>query len=130
VLASTEARAEKKKVVVVMTWSGSVEDEELRKKAPEAITSTKQLEAIWKAWKIDGKVPKVDFGKYLVVAVYSSGSRLNLAGANLDEKGNLEVLGFGTRDLRPGFRYVLGLVSNDGVVTVNGKKLPKEEKGE
>jgi ribosomal protein S12 len=49
-----------------------------------------------------------------------------MAGATLDEKGNLIVLGFGTRDLRPGFRYVLGTVRKDAVKTVNGKALPKE----
>ena len=119
-----EAAAQKKKVEVTKKWSGSVEDEKLMK--PDCITSAKGLEAVWKAWKIDGDVPKVDFAKDIVVAVYSPGSKLNIAGANLDDKGNLEVLGFGTRDLRPGFRYVLGVVSRDGVKTVNKKVLPKE----
>src|SRR5215211_5245782 len=111
-LAVTSGQAtaqEKKKVEVSKTWTGSVEDEKALK--PEVITSAKGLEAVWKAWKIEGEVAKVDFDKNLVVAVYSSGSKLNLAGANLDDKGNLEVLGMGTRDLRPGFRYVLGVVS-------------------
>jgi hypothetical protein len=36
------------------------------------------------------------------------------------------VGGFGTKDLRPGFRYVLGVVPREGVKTVNGKDLPKE----
>ena len=107
-----------------MHWSGSVEDEKAIK--PEFITSAKGLEAVWKAWKIEGDVPKVDFTKDIVVAVYSVGSKLNMAGANLDEKGDLTVLGFGTRDIRPGFRYVLGLVSSEGVKTVNKKELPKE----
>jgi hypothetical protein len=31
-----------------------------------------------------------------------------------------------TRDLRPGFRYVIATVSREGVKTVNGKQLPKE----
>lgn len=118
-----DAQAQKKKVEVKMKWSGSVDDEKAMK--PNAITNAKDLEAVWKAWKITGDVPKVDFAKEIVVATYSVGSKLNLGGANLDEKGNLEVLGFGTRDIRPGFRYVLATVSNDGVKTVNGKELPK-----
>jgi hypothetical protein len=118
------AVAQKKKVEITKKWSGSVEDEKAMK--PECITSAKGLEAVWKAWKIEGEVPKVDFTKDLVVAVYSVGSKLNLAGANLDDKGNLTVLGFGTLDIRPGFRYVLGVVSRDGVKTVNKKDLPKE----
>lgn len=119
-----EARAQKKKLDITKTWNGSVEDEKAIK--PEAITSTKGLEAAWKAWNQKDEMPKVDFSKDIVVAVYSVGSRLNIAGANLDEKGNLTVLGFGTRDIRPGFRFVLGTVSKEGIKTVNGKDLPKE----
>ena len=121
-----EAAAQKKKVEVTKTWNGSVEDDKLMKDAPATIVSQKGLDAIWKTWKVAGDAPKVDFTKDLVVAVYSVGSKLNLAGANLDDKGNLDVLGFGTRDIRPGFRYVLGVVSKAGVKTVNGKELPKE----
>jgi hypothetical protein len=71
-------------------------------------------------------VPKVDFTRNFVVAVYSVGSKLNMAGAILNDEGNLDVLGFGTRDIRPGFRYVLGVVSRDGVKTVNKKALPEQ----
>jgi hypothetical protein len=124
VVGPSQALAQKKKVEIVKKWNGSVEDEKAIK--PEVITSTKVLEAVWKAWKIQEEMPKIDFTKQIIVAVYSSGSRLNLGGANLDDKGNLEVIGFGTRDLRPGFRYVLGLVSSEGVKTVNKKELPKE----
>jgi hypothetical protein len=118
------AAAQKKKVEITKKWSGSVEDEKAIK--PEFITSAKGLEAVWKAWKIEGDVPKVDFTKDIVVAVYSVGSKLNMAGANLDNNGNLTVLGLGTRDIRPGFRYVLGVVSREGVKTVNKKDLPKK----
>jgi hypothetical protein len=119
---TSEAQAQKKDLSIITKWNGSVEDEKVQK--PEFITNAKDLEKVWKAFKAEGKVPFVDFNKMLVVAVYSSGSRLNLAGAKLDDKGNLEVLGFGTLDLRPGFRYVLAVVSNEGVKSVNGKKLP------
>jgi hypothetical protein len=121
---ASQASAEAKKVDITKQWSGSVEDEKLMK--PECITSTKGLEAVWKAWKVQGDVPTVDFTKDMVVAVYSPGSKLSMAGAKLDDNGNLEVLGFGTRDIRPGFRYVLGVVSRQNVKTVNKKDLPKE----
>jgi hypothetical protein len=71
-------------------------------------------------------VSKVDFTKDIVVAVNSGGSKLNLAGAMLDENGNLDVLGFGTLNNQPGFRFVLDLVSREDVKTVNKKDLPKE----
>jgi hypothetical protein len=122
--AAPQAAAQSKKVEITKKWSGSVEDEKAPK--PACITSTKGLEAVWIAWKVPGDLPKVDFTKDLVVAAYSVGSRLNMAGASLDDKGNLTVLGFGTRDIRPGFRYVLGVVSREGVKTVNKKDLPKD----
>ena len=120
----SQALAQKKKLDVTQKWSGSVDDEKAPK--PDVITSAKGLETVWKAWKVPGDVPKVDFSKNIVVAVYSVGSKLNLAAVNLDGEGNLEALGFGTRDLRPGFRYVLGVVSRDGVKTVNKKALPDQ----
>jgi hypothetical protein len=122
-VAAPDVLAQKKKIEVKMKWSGSVENEKAMK--PNAITNAKDLEAIWKEWKVAGDVPKVDFTKDIVVSTYSVGSRLNLAGANLDDKGDLQVLGFGTRDIGPGFRYVLATVSKEGVKTVNGKELPK-----
>lgn len=122
--ATPDALAQKKKVTATVIMKGSVDDDKLAK--PAVIVSAKGLEAVWKAWAVKGDMPKVDFTKNLVVAVYSAGSNLNLAGANLDDQGNLEVLGFGTRDFRPGFRYVLGTVSRDGVKTVSKKALPSE----
>jgi len=118
------AAGQEKKVEITRKWSGSVEDDKAPK--PECITSSKGLEAVWKAWKVKGDVPKVDFSKHLVVAVYSPGSRLNLDKATLDHQGDLTVVGLGTRDIRPGFRYVLGVVSREGVKTVNKKALPKQ----
>lgn len=123
---SVLAQKQKVKVPIDMKWNGSVDDENLMKEAPEVFTNAKAFAKTWQSWKVKGDMPKVDFGKHLLVGVYSRGSRLNIAGATLDETGNLSVLGFGTRDLRPGFRYVLGTVSRDGVKTVNGKALPKE----
>jgi hypothetical protein len=125
-VAVPEAAAQKKKVEVTKMWNGSVDDEKLMKDAPQAIVSQKGLEAVWKSWKVEGDAPKVDFTKDIVVGVYSKGSRLKLADVNLDDKGNLSFGGLDTRDSRPGFRDVLGVVSKDGVKTVNGKELPKE----
>ncbi len=117
------ASAQKKNVEITQKWNGSVEDDKLPK--PEFITNSKGLETIWKAWKVKGDVPKVDFAKNIIVAVYTSGSRLSITGAKLDDAGNLEVLAISTADFGPGFRYVLGVVSKDGVKTVNKKNLPK-----
>ena len=119
------ARAQKKRVKVIKEWKGSVADEKLQKSAPACVTNAKDLEKLWKAWMVEGKMPDVDFSKEIVVITTTRGSRLNLF-CNLDDKGDLEVGGFGTRDLRPGFRYVIGLVSREGVKKINGKEMPKD----
>jgi hypothetical protein len=123
--AAAEKKAEKKAVKLEKEWQGSVEDADLAKDAPAVITNGKALEKLWKAWKVEGKVPEVDFDKQIVVVQTTSGSKLRVS-ASLDDKGDLKVLGLGTRDLVPGFRYVIATVSREGVKTINGKDLPKE----
>ena len=126
-LFSSVALAEKKALKATNEWTGSVADEKLLKDAPSVVTDAKSLEKLWKDWKIEGKVPEVDFTKEIVVITTTSGSKLKLF-ANLDDKGNLEVGGLGTRDLVEGFRYVIATVPREGVKTVNGKDLPGEKK--
>jgi hypothetical protein len=123
-LLTPAVHAQKKAVMPNKEWSGSVEDENLAKGAPECITSAKDLEKLWKDWKLPDKAPEVDFAKELVIVTTTRGSRLKL-GLTVDDKGNLQVGGLATRDLRPGFRYVIATVSKEGVKTVNGKELPK-----
>lgn len=106
-------------------WSGSVADEKLAKDAPACIASAAALEKLWKEWKLGDQVPAVDFTKELVVLTTTCGSRLRLL-VTLDDNGVLQIGGAATRDLRPGFRYVLATVSREGIKTVNGKELPKE----
>ena len=120
----SEAMAQKKKVEITKKWNGSVENDKAIQ--PEVITSAKGLEAAWKAWKAAGDVPKVDFDKNIIVAAYSVGSRLTITGAQLDDTGNLQVLAISSADFGTGFRYVIGVVSKEGVKTVNKKELPKE----
>jgi hypothetical protein len=108
------------------TWMGSIDDEKLAKEMPEngVITNAKNFEKLVKAWKVAEKVPEVNFDKEIVLVAKTEGSKLTL-NASLDEKGDLKALGLATRDLRPGFRYVIISVPKEGVKTVNGKELPK-----
>jgi hypothetical protein len=128
-LLSSAAFADKKEVKTSKEWSGAVEDETLAKDAPAVVADAKALEKIWKAWKIEDKMPEVDFTKDIVVITTTRGSKVNLM-VKLDDKGNLDVVGLGTRDLVPGFRYVIATVAREGVKTVNGKEfgVKKEEK--
>jgi hypothetical protein len=114
--------AERQPVTPVKEWSGSIEDPTVVSAATEIIVSAQEFEALWLAWKLPGPVPEVDFSLNLVAVQITAGSRLRLS-AVLEDNGNLIVLGLATRDLRPGFRYVLAVLSRTGVKTVNGKEL-------
>ena len=124
-LAAPAALAENKPVKPVKQWNGSVEDVALLKGAPTVVTSAKGFEGLWKAWKVEGKPPEVDFSKQLVVVTTTRGSRLQPRVA-IDDNGDLRVAALSTKDLRPGFRYVIATVPREGVKTVNGKPLPKD----
>ncbi|QJW99460.1 hypothetical protein [Frigoriglobus tundricola] len=117
---------EPKKEKATVDLFASVEDETLKKEAPESdvIVSAKAWEKLAKAWGIKDPA-KVDFAKEILVVQTTVGSRLTVT-TKLDDTGDLKVLGIATRDLRPGFRYAIKSVSKEGVKTVNGKELPKE----
>jgi hypothetical protein len=117
--------AERQPVTPVKEWTGSIDDPIIVSAAPEIIFSAKEFEALWLAWKLPGPVPEVDFSSYLVAVQTTQGSRLRLS-AVLEDNGNLMVLGLATLDLRPGFRYVIAVLSRNGVKTVNGKELPNK----
>jgi hypothetical protein len=124
ICATSDLPAQAGKVVPTKEFSGSVDDENLAQKAPAFIADAKALESLWKEWKISDKMPSVDFAKELVVITTSRGSKLKMF--MTIEKGDLKVGGFGTRDLRPGFRYVLATVVREGIMSVNGKVVSKE----
>ena len=128
-LLAAPALAGKTAVKTTKEWAGSVADAELSKDAPDFVSDAKALEKLWKKWGIEGKVPEVDFRKEIVIVATTVGSRLSLS-ARLNDKGDLEVLGIATRDIRPGFRYVLATVSREGVKTVNGKELKAATNGQ
>jgi hypothetical protein len=108
-------------------FRGSLEDADLAKEAPKSgvIASKKALEKLWKAWRIKDEMPEIDFTKQLVLVGTTVGSRINI-NANLKDDGDLQVLSIATKDLRPGFRYLIIVIKSEGVKTVGGKPLPKE----
>ncbi len=109
-------------VELIRTWTGSVADDTLMPKETLVIDTAPKLQDLWERWQIPEARPRVDFARELLVAVATKASRLRLS-AVLDDQGNLEVRGMATRDLRPGFRYVIALVSRAGVKTVQNRKL-------
>lgn len=113
----------RKSVKPLQQWSGSVDDLALMKTASDYIISAKEFEKLWQIWKVPGLLPQVDFSKEVVLVLTTQGSILRFA-ATLDDRGNLQVLGVATKDLPPGFRYVIAVINREGVKTVNGKELP------
>ena len=111
-----------KPVHPLQQWSGSVDDLSLLTGMPEVTTSTAALEMLWQAWQVPHPLPRVNFSRELVVVATTRGSILRF-GAVLDDQGDLRVRSVSTKDLRPGFRYVIAVVSREGVKTVNGKDL-------
>jgi hypothetical protein len=121
-LVSTANAQDKKPLETLKEWRGDNPNEGLAKDSPKFITNAKDLEKLWKAWDIKEKVPEIDFAKEILLVETTRGSRLNLK-ATLDEKGDLQPLGLATRDLRPGFRYVMITVNKAGVKTIAGKAI-------
>ncbi len=99
------------------TFTGRVKDLSLQKGTPTIITTPEQLAGLWQKWAIADKMPEVDFGTQLVIV-----SITNMYGPQytLDAKGDLKVQF--TLFLRntSGFRYVISVISNAGVKSVDG----------
>jgi hypothetical protein len=104
-------------------FKGSVADVELQKKCPEVIATPVVLKETWQALKLKEAIPDIDFCKNIIIAGTTNGSILNLS-ATIDEKGDMKTIGMASMDLGEGFRYVMIVVSREGVKTVNGKSLP------
>lgn len=121
---SAVAKADEKKLADAGSkWTGSVDDEKLMGKAPanSVITTEKAFEELNKSWKFVEDKVTVDFDKNLVLVATTRGSQLG--GEPKLEDGDLKFFAFSTRDLRPGFRYLIIVYPKKGVETVNGKKL-------
>lgn len=124
--ADAPAPADKPKgaVAPVHTWRGSIADEALQAKAPQDhfLATGEAWDALRKAWMLGDETANVDLTKHLVLVATTNGSRL-LGNPSLGEDGDLKFAPISTRDLRPGFRYLIHVVSRAGVKTVNGKAI-------
>ncbi len=123
--AATVALAAPAGVKLLASWNGTSQVEALKAQAPpEAyVDNAESFAKLWKAWRGDEAVPKVDFAANLVlVCVVDGPNRVNL-GPRIDDKGNLEVMGMSTLMAGPGFGYAMAVVSRAGIKTVNGLPL-------
>lgn len=120
--ATADEKNPPKEMKVIAKFAGSVDDNKAEAPKEPVITSAKDLKALWDAWKLTDKMPKVNFDKELVIVSTTKGSRLNV-NIKRDEKGDLTIQAVSTRDLRPGLRYLIQVIEREGIKSVNGKKL-------
>jgi|GEM_PF-1770675 len=104
-------------------FSGSVADRDLQKNVPEYIIEAQPLADLWKSWGIADKMPSVDFAKQIVVINTTVGSTIRPS-FSCDINGNITVEVMMTKDIRPGFRYAIAVISREGAVSIDGKPLP------
>ncbi len=114
-------------VELLRTWNGEVKLE-LRKEAPEDgyVVSQEKWEKLWKAFRGNEEVPKVDFKSELVlVAVGKDPNRISIRAEN-DGKGDLSVQAISTL---MGFmnpttcRYQFAVIRRTGIKTIDGKPI-------
>jgi len=121
-LAQAQDEPQPTKVPVLVLWRGSVDDENLLGEPPAVIGAQQALSDLWHNWKLAGEIPQVDFHEALVVVQTTRGGRLNLQVRHTN--GALDLLALATRDLRPGFRYVIGVIPRAGLKTIGDQELP------
>lgn len=102
-------------------WAGEIEDVNPKLGGPIFIGTSQDMAKFWKDASGKGSPPDVDFATEFVVVVLSRGGSLDIKATNTD--GVMDVFGFGTKDIQPGMRYVVGSFPRDGVKKVNGKEL-------
>lgn len=105
--------------------AGDIKDESLQSAAPAngVIVSQKSWEKLAQAWGIKN-APKVDFTQEILIVGTWKGSTFDITPMIKD--GDLTVSGFGTKDLREGFRWKVRSIPRAGIKTVQGRPLPTE----
>jgi hypothetical protein len=78
--------------------------------------------AAWKQLGLEESPGVVDFATEVVFSSTTRGSRISLRLRNEGE-GKLQVMGISTRDIRPGLRYVFGVLSKTDWKMINDTAL-------
>ena len=133
-VAQAEDEVAVKQIKAEVLISGSVDDDSVHSPAGRldlsaGLIDQKNLEKIWKEWKVRDEMPKVDFEKQFVVVSTWGGSHQQISWSVLPD-GSFFFGGGGTKDIKPGFRYHIGVFNWEGVASVRGVKNPAlEEEG-
>ncbi len=93
------------------------------------VAGPKAWAKLWKEWKIEGKLPAIDWKNEMVLVATAGGSGMGLSAA-LTDKGDLKAQVIATADIRPDSAFQIIVVPSKGVKTINGKKPAFESRPE
>jgi len=88
----------------------------------EVIQDQADYEQIWRNLGIGKSPGEIDFSKEFGVISTTRGSRVSFRLRDEGE-GKLKVMSISTRDIRPGLRYAIGVLSRAGWKQVNDTRL-------
>ena len=118
-----------KSITPIQEWRGGFPnqaDEPLMQEAPQCgyIASQAAWAKLWKAWRREEPLPKVDFSKELIMVGVTdcSGNKFDPS-FWLDEEGVLSGRFWPTKMGGPGFAYVILLIDRKGIKTYKGKSI-------
>jgi DNA-directed RNA polymerase specialized sigma24 family protein len=116
------------RVEPVQKWSGVLKDESLRKVSPwgptgSVLTQQRDFDQVWRKWRPDEKVPKIDFIKNLVVVVTSAGGYPVTAVPQRSAKGDLKLYSWAEVSAATGFGYQIAVLPRKGIRTFRGHRL-------
>ena len=106
----------------IQEWKGEAGAGVEKGPARSVILSSEEYEKLWKELGLENCPGMIDFSSEFAVVVTSRGS--GIAFRLRDEgEGKLKVMSIATRDIRPGLRYAIAVISRQGWQEVNDTKL-------
>jgi hypothetical protein len=89
------------------------------------IADEKEFAKLWKEWKGDAPLPKIDFKKQFAIGATTLCAANSVSGSfALSPEGDLKSQFRSTLIGGPGFAWVIYVIDREGVKTVGGKPLP------
>lgn len=119
---SEEAEKTELELKPMREWKGEAGPGVEKGPARSVILSFEEYEKLWKELGLDRSPGAIEFSTEFAVVVTSRGS--GIAFRLRDEgEGKLKVMSIATRDIRPGLRYAIAVISRQGWQEVNDTKL-------
>lgn len=107
-------------------WQGYLRDESLKSASPknQVIATPGAMKELWGKWFDGQPVPKVDFGKsVLLVATVSARNNMSVGQRLRVSDGDVQFRPASTRRGGPGFSFLIVQIAKAGLVSVNGNAL-------